>query len=153
MGEIVSLIDKLREKNDRVTYEHAKFPIFEGKVIGVPAILSQENFICSLIDFLPTGLQPNEVTPAILFTDTGRQQVEEEIKKLVRRVVVPFSVHPEVIMGANVRGSLKDIAGYSAYVLEVLKDETISDDVKVLSAFTGQRLGSRYEGFQYIVPI
>ena len=151
MGEVISLLDKIRGSNNAVKYERGIYPIFEGKVLGVSAelIFPQERF--SVVDFLPAGVElPKNIN---LFLKEGMQDYQNQMRKIRQRVAVPFSVNPAMVVGTNVRGSIKELEGFRMYSFEILKDETMSEISRAIASGLGHKFGSEYEGFQYLVSL
>ena len=153
MGEVISLVDRLREKNEKIEYEQGKYPIFEGKIMSVSGELIHDGETSTIIDYLPTGTEFPEPNFSMEFNNRAKEEYEAQAKKAFRRILVPFSVNPEIVNGANVKGHIKVIEEHRVYSLEVLKDESLSESARMLGAFAGHQLGSKYAGFQYLVPL
>ncbi len=153
MGEVISLADRLRKKSQEVTYEQGEYPIFEGKVVAVSAEIIDNGKSLSLVDYLPAGTELPEQNLALKLAGQGIKEYEAKVQELVQRVLVPFSVSPGIINGENVKGHIKEIQGVSVYSLEVLENENITDGARRLGALAGHQLGSKYAGFQYLVPL
>ncbi len=152
MGKIISLMDRLREESKKVKYEQNRFPIFEGRVLAVSGEMIYGGETTSIVDYLPSGAELPEPNVAMAFMGKGKEDYEKIFREIVQRALVPFSVNPEIVNGANVRGYTEEIKdGYSEYVLEVLRDETMSDMARTLSSIAGHNIDSKYGGFRYIV--
>lgn len=155
MAKIISLVDFLKEKDSTIEYVDRKFPIFEGKVMGISAELIHKNETTSVLDYLPLGqkLPESNIGDILLKNEDKIKEHKEKCNGVIKRVLVPFSVNPEIVVESNVKGYISEIEGSPVYILEVLKDKTITDAVKALSSIAGQQFGSKYGGFQYIAPL
>ena len=152
MGKLFSLVERLKEKEEETKYIDGRFPIFEGKVISVSGEIIQSGQIHSLIDYLPKGTENSG--PDLSLVLQGRtEECNEALKKILKRVIVPFSVNPAIFNGTNVRGYLTKINDIESYVLEVSGDERVSDITKILMTAVDDGSRFKFEGFKYVVPL
>lgn len=152
MGKLISLVDRLKAKEEEIYYRDGKFPIFEGKVISVSGEIIQNEGVYSIVNYLPKGKESSGPDLGLIFR--GRtEECEEMLKKIIRKVLVPFSVNPVIFNGANVQGHITQISEIESYVLEVLEDKSLSDLTKIFGTAMDSDSKFKYEGFKYIVPL
>lgn len=154
MGKVISLVDRLREKNNQVEYAQGRYPLFEGKVIAVSARVIESGQITSIVNYLPSGqVYPEQNLALRLLLQNGKKEYEERWKKLIQSVSVPFSVDPAIVNDTNVKGYITDIYGISAYVLEVLRNENRPEGAGNSAISADYNVDAKYAGFKYIVPL
>ena len=154
MGKVISLVDRLREKNNQVEYVQGRYPIFEGKVIVVSARVIESSSITSIVKYLPSGQEYLEQNLAFrLLLLNGKKEYEERWKKLIQRALVPFSVDSAIVENTNVKGYITNITGISAYVLEVLRNENRPEGTESSAISAGYNIDAKFAGFKYIVPL
>ncbi len=156
MAEVISLVDRLKEKNGSIEYAQGRFPLFEGKVLSVSGKVMAEGETFSIIDYMPKDEEAPEPNMVDVLVSERREKLESQLSEKVKRVLVPFSVEPEVVNGSDVRGYIDEVEGHHFYTLEVLKDESLCPGVdlaKLLGPSIGLLPTNKYGGFKYMVQI
>lgn len=149
MTKVISIQDKLREKS-LAKYEGG-FPIFEGKVLSIPAEIIDGDTRLTLVDYLPKGVELPEQNAGMFLTGEV-EKYQNKVYEAIDRVVLPFSIEGERILGANVKGYFTEFEGCSFYALENLAED-VSDFAKHFASFAGHSLTHKYEGFRYLVSL
>ena len=134
----------------------SQYPIFCGKVVGVPAIMEKEGMTFTLVDYLTIKDEPTEEQARKLFVGqvllpAESAKLEAELEKKVKRAVIPMRLDPSVIEGADIRARFAELKvegqaeNAKTYEVEVIKGRRESSgDV---FASLGQ---PRHTGFRYI---
>ena len=145
---IISIEDFLRKKAEGPKYE-MDYPIFEGVNVMMPGQIISGKKIVSILDYFPKRVPIPEISAAAILFPAGeeRKKAEETLKMVRKRVLVPFSVHPEVVHGEEVKAYFQEIEGHRAYVLEVVKQNNFGRNLA--AAFSGAEVRN-YGGFRYI---
>lgn len=134
-----------------------EYPVFCGKVVGVPAIMEKDGMIFTLVDYLtikdePTEEEVREAFAAQILSGGKDQKLEEKVQQKMRRAVIPMRLDPSVIDGADIRtrfGELKLEGRENAktYEVEIIKGRSESSgDILILASLAQPR----HTGFRYI---
>ena len=107
----------------------------------------------SVVHYFPMGVEVPVRSRNILISLDDRRNQEAQYQKLCESVLLPMSVNPLMFIDANVKGYVDKYEGVDVYILEILKDESIGEDERFTAAALGSSLGSRYEGFRYMVEL
>lgn len=146
--KVVSLIDII--KNNEAA-KLGEFPEFEGNVLAVNAQIICEDNIYSILDYCPKGVKLPQLSLGELILGQGIAKFEKDIIRLSKRVFVPFNVHPDILIGSEVKGYKTTFGSESrevkAYVLEVVRGSAKNTDPIVQAAMDGKTV---HTGFKYV---
>jgi len=130
--------DMYGERNKMITNQD-NYPVFCGRVIGVPAIIEDANGQSfTYIDFVPVKKDLSEEQYKKLMVNSLRGQEgmgnKLSLQERVERVVIPLRLDPHILTGGEIRGSYarleavqKDVNGISTktfvrtYEIEIIK--------------------------------
>jgi len=133
------------------------YPIFNGKVHAVHAIVEMDSEIYSILtyftkdesDKLEEDMHPSKLM-LLLIDDSKRAELEEKCRKGLSQVIIPLRLDPSIINGAIVRTKMgkEEINGTDkkTYELEVVEGSHRGG----LDVFSMALSDSPYKGFRYI---
>jgi len=93
--------------------ETKDYPIFSGKVLGVPGIIEGNGEYLTILDYMApkdelTEEERKKAMPLGLlsiFREEDREKMAKTLQERVKRVVVPMRLDPSVVLNAEVRTS------------------------------------------------
>lgn len=137
-----------------------KYPIFSGKVVGVPAILEEGSEVYTLVDYLTPNdelseAEEKEAMPLGLlsaFIEEHKEKLKQKLQDRVKRALIPMRLDPSIISGADIRtrfGELNEMDYGEGLVAKTYELEVIKGRPKIGDIF-GALSEPDYIGFRYI---
>jgi hypothetical protein len=146
--------------------QQTKYPIFSGRVVGVPLVVEErEGEVFTYIQYLTPNDEPtmDDVKEALplgilsMFDQKAMEKANETLAEKVNTAIVPLRVDPSVLHGAEVRTCLGQLNSQEygegpslrTYEVQVIKGTSRAGG-DFLSGFAEMSAGTPHTGMKYI---
>ena len=129
--------------------ERSQYPVFQGKIVSVSAVLEDDNGVYSIVDYFLSGEEPDEKEIRAgffqeLLNSVGKNEgvpAPSELEKKIKRVVVPMRLDAYVLNEAEVIARFGWIRSgdqkKDCYEIEVIKGRLESSGIFPVEIHTG----------------